>query len=269
VVEAVAAALGLQRVGWIFTDLLQDAKGNIRHFRNIETHFMSAQECITAGHFQASHPNACKLSSSGSFGSRFATVLVTGNAEHQAHMEGYQVSNQCMALVRDKCLLPTKDAPELGYVRESSPQQYVPDVFYKEKDEYGNEVTKVARPLPVEYLLVDVPVSTPLEPVYTFYACVSPFPREHRPMEGHIQDFNALAKYRRQFQQESIVDFFRDFHLLLFLATQNINPISMAELKPLLEAIRDGKEDAVWAWFNSEHWQTIELLLEHSGEEFQ
>lgn len=46
-------------------------------------------------------------------------------------MEGYQVSNQCMALVRDNCLLPTKDASELGYVRESTDKQYVPDVYYK------------------------------------------------------------------------------------------------------------------------------------------
>jgi nuclear protein localization family protein 4 len=50
-------------------------------------------------------------------------------------MEGYQVSNQCMALVRDNCLVPTKDAPELGYVRESSDKQYVPDVFYKVSDQ--------------------------------------------------------------------------------------------------------------------------------------
>lgn len=46
-------------------------------------------------------------------------------------MEGYAVSAQCMALVRDKCLVPTKDAPELGYIKESSDKQYVPDVFYK------------------------------------------------------------------------------------------------------------------------------------------
>lgn len=49
----------------------------------------------------------------------------------QVHMEGYQVSGQCMALVRDNCLVPTKDAPELGYVRESTDKQYVPDVYYK------------------------------------------------------------------------------------------------------------------------------------------
>lgn len=36
-----------------------------------------------------------------------------------------------MALVRDGCLVPTLDAPELGYIRDSSQQQYVPDVFYK------------------------------------------------------------------------------------------------------------------------------------------
>ena len=28
-----------------------------------------------------------------------------------------QVSNQCMALVRDEVLVPTKDAPELAYIR--------------------------------------------------------------------------------------------------------------------------------------------------------
>lgn len=46
-------------------------------------------------------------------------------------MEGYAVSGQCMALVRDNCLVPTKDAPELGYVRGSSDKQFVPDVYYK------------------------------------------------------------------------------------------------------------------------------------------
>lgn len=51
------------------------------------------------------------------------------------HFEGYQVSNQCMALVRDECLLPCRDAPELGYAKESSSEQYVPDVFYKVRAE--------------------------------------------------------------------------------------------------------------------------------------
>lgn len=57
--------------------------------------------------------------------------LPAGDKDNQIHFEGYQVSNQCMALVRDDCLIPTKDAPELGYVKESSEEQYVPDVFFK------------------------------------------------------------------------------------------------------------------------------------------
>lgn len=58
-------------------------------------------------------------------------ICFAGDATNQIHMEGYSVSNQCMALVRDQCLVPTKDAPELGYIRESTDRQYVPDVYYK------------------------------------------------------------------------------------------------------------------------------------------
>jgi hypothetical protein len=43
-------------------------------------------------------------------------------------------------------------------------------------------VTRLARPLPVEYLLVDVPASTPLTPQFTFFTDdnVTPFPVENR-----------------------------------------------------------------------------------------
>ena len=57
--------------------------------------------------------------------------IFKGDENNQIHFEGYQVSNQCMALVNDECLVPTKDAPELGYIKQSSNDQYVPDVFYK------------------------------------------------------------------------------------------------------------------------------------------
>jgi len=50
-------------------------------------------------------------------------------------------------------------------------------------------VTRLGRPLPVEYLLVDVPVSTPLEPQFTFAVREGKtlFPTENRPMAGHLQ----------------------------------------------------------------------------------
>ncbi len=46
-------------------------------------------------------------------------------------MESFQVSNQCMALVREKTLVPLKGAPaDQAYVIESSEKQYVPNVFF-------------------------------------------------------------------------------------------------------------------------------------------
>ena len=59
-------------------------------------------------------------------------------------MSSPQVSNQCMALVRDDCLVPTIDEPGLGYVRESSSDQYVPDVFYKVGTKHELHATKLS-----------------------------------------------------------------------------------------------------------------------------
>jgi len=80
VVNEIAAKLGLTCIGWIFTDLLSEnsSKGTVRHFRNANNHFLSAQECIMAGHFQSLHPNPCLMASTGKFGSKFATICVTG-----------------------------------------------------------------------------------------------------------------------------------------------------------------------------------------------
>ena len=41
-------------------------------------------------------------------------------------------------------MVPTKDAPELAYIIESSDDKYVPDVFFKEMDKYKNEIKKVS-----------------------------------------------------------------------------------------------------------------------------
>ena len=84
-----------------------------------------------AAWFQNKHVNMCRYSSDGYFGSKFVTVVVTGNASGQINFDGYQVSNQCMSLVKSNILLPTCDAPELAYVKDTNSEQYVPDVYYK------------------------------------------------------------------------------------------------------------------------------------------
>uniref|UniRef100_A0AAG5CY80 Nuclear protein localization protein 4 homolog n=1 Tax=Anopheles atroparvus TaxID=41427 RepID=A0AAG5CY80_ANOAO len=269
-VDELAKALGLQRVGWIFTDLLGEnlASGTVKHVRNIKTHFLTAQECILAGHLQNKYPNRCQHASNGYFGSKFVTVCVTGDEKKQVHMEGYAVSAQCMALVRDNCLIPTKDAPELGYIRESSDQQYVPDVYYKEKDVYGNEVQRLGRPLPVEYLLVDVPASTPLVPLYTFHVrkdAKGYFPVENRLIDGHIQDFSALADYLAKSRTMPFLDVVSDFHLLLYLYRMEDMLPMKSQLGPLLEAVRSKDKAKGNEWKAREVWKTLEELIAASS----
>ncbi|KAH9389873.1 Nuclear protein localization protein 4 [Tyrophagus putrescentiae] len=269
-VDSIANSLGYKRVGWIFTDLVPDEKtvGTVKHIRGADSFFLSAQECIMAGYFQNSHPNPCQLSPSGFFGSKFVTVCVTGDKENQVHMEAYQVSNQCMALVRDNCLIPTKDAPELAYVRESSKEQYVPDVFYKGKDKYGNNVTQIARPLPIEYLLLDVPVAANKESTYTFNPLpqLKPFPIENRMLEGHLQDFGALAQYMSQFDKDSqLLEAFSDLHLLVYLAHMDTLPLKEA-MPLLLQAVKSKNRSLVNEWADSDKWATIEQLMKANND---
>jgi len=119
---------------------------------------------------------------------------------------GYQVSNQCAALVASDSLVPTVDAPELAYTRESTGTHYVPTVNYmacfsahfqsgrvenrtiasQAKDKYGNDVRKEGRPLPVEYLMVDVPAGQPLQPRHFFHAIANHFPIENRTNDPQV-----------------------------------------------------------------------------------
>ncbi|XP_059804516.1 nuclear protein localization protein 4 homolog [Hypanus sabinus] len=266
VVDEIAAKLGLRKVGWIFTDLLSEdtRKGTVKFIRNKDAHFLSAEECITAGDFQNKHPNTCRLSPDGHFGSKFVTVLATGGPDNQVHFEGYQVSNQCMALVGDDCFLPCRDAPELGYVKESSSEQYVPDVFYKDIDKFGNEITQLARPLPVEYLIIDIPTTFPKDPVYTFASSPQPFPVVNRDVVGETQDFHTLASYLAQNQSAVFLDVISDFHLLLFLVTNDVMSLRDS-INLLLEAVKTRNEELAQTWKRSEQWATIEQLCSTVG----
>uniref|UniRef100_A0A4W5KIN6 Nuclear protein localization protein 4 homolog n=1 Tax=Hucho hucho TaxID=62062 RepID=A0A4W5KIN6_9TELE len=240
-VEEIAAKLGLRKVGWIFTDLLsEDTRiGTVKYTRNKDSYFLSAEECITAGHFQNQHCNPCRLSPDGHFGSKFITVVATGGPDNQVHFEGYQVSNQCMALVRDECLLPCRDAPELGYAKESSTEQYVPDVFYK------------------------ITTTFPKDPQYTF-SSTPRFPIENRDILGETQDFHSLATYLSQCTSTVFLDMVSDFHLLLFLVTNEVMPLRDS-IGLLLDAVKTKDEELAQTWKKSEQWATIEQLCSTVG----
>lgn len=258
-VRELAGHLGLRKVGWIFTDLELDTQNQVAYKRSIHTHLLSAEECIMAADFQNCNPNPCKLTKKGYFGSKFVTVCVSGNESKQVDLQGYQVSNQCMALVRDDCLVPTLDAPELGYVRESTPEQLVPDVFYKTKNEYGIEVTKIARPLPLEYLIIELTTSSPVQPKPYLVGGLDPaFPIENRESLGDIQDFTSFAKYLQH--QTNFLCAMSDLHLLLFMYTSSV--IHLRPYIPLLcKAIQSGNKVLAEQWRQNDWWATVEELI--------
>lgn len=90
-------------------------------------------------------------------------------------------------------------------------------------------MSKLARPLPVEYLLLDVPASTPLTPLNTFTSIkdITKFPVENRLIDGHFQDFDSLCKYLRQFTPSQFYESISDFHLLLYIATMDMLPMKV------------------------------------------
>jgi nuclear protein localization protein 4 homolog len=222
-VKEVCKNLRLQPVGWIFTDLKVDNQntGTVKHYRGTsDTYFLTAEECITAAHFQNMFPNTCTMSSNGYFGSKFVTVVVTGDVANSIHLQGYQVSNQCMSLVKDDILFPTIDSPELAYIRESSISQYVPDVLYNGKDDYHNIVSKIARPLPIEFLIVPTTVTFPKEEQHFFAYRRLKLPRfaiENREDIKEVQSVESIISYLNVMEGTQVEDALSNLHVLLYL----------------------------------------------------
>ncbi|CAG8576386.1 9539_t:CDS:2, partial [Racocetra fulgida] len=102
------------------------------------------------------HPTISKWCASGKFNSRFVTCVVTGNTNGDIDVSAYQASNICTSMVAEDIIEASVD-PSIVRVKESTSEKYVPEVFYKYKNNYGVNVQKSAKPcFPVEYLLVNV-----------------------------------------------------------------------------------------------------------------
>jgi nuclear protein localization protein 4 homolog len=79
-VEKLACSLGLERVGVIYTDLIDDgtSTGGVVCKRHADSYFLSSAECIFAAKLQNEHKVTTKYSSSHKYGSRFVTCVVSG-----------------------------------------------------------------------------------------------------------------------------------------------------------------------------------------------
>ncbi|EGD80460.1 hypothetical protein PTSG_11104 [Salpingoeca rosetta] len=267
-VDQMAKQLGLKRVGWIFTDLEPDANGLAKYKRYIQpgdedSYVISAEEILNAAMFQNQHPNPVppRFSTTGVHGSKFTTVVVSGDSEHQIVPRAYQASTQAMNLVRDDILRPS-DSPALVAVRPADDTTFVPEVLFTQRDKYNNEIKHKADPLfPVAYLAVDLPAGGRMDATSTTFS-VS-FPIENREALGAPASLSAL-KQHLQDTSKSFLQKVSDFHLLVYLMTDDMFVSLKESLPSLLRAVRDGDESAAAAWTQDEHWMTITMLMESS-----
>lgn len=156
------ASSPLTIVGYIFTDLVTDPEDKTVNVykRHPQSFFLAGLETIFAATVQRSNPTPSRSSPTGQFASRMVTAVLTGTEDGNIDISAYQVSEQACAMVEADMIEASLD-PGIVRVKEEDRSvdsaRYVPDVFFRYKNEYGLEVKKSAKPcFPVEYLLVNV-----------------------------------------------------------------------------------------------------------------
>lgn len=185
--DIIAAELGLEKIGWIFTSISHDA-------------FLSSHEIRTAASFQQEYFN---MHPSGYRVSKFVTVVLKPTDDGNAMPEAYMVSDQAQALERDKVFGDSETRRRL-VKRKPHDKELLPTIMCENRP---------AEEFQPEWFIVNVGCGMPKKALTILEH--SDFPVWNRNQEPSRNDIKVyLTKYR----SEPTFKKFSNFHLLVAIA---------------------------------------------------